>query len=1507
MDETLLSSPDPLGDSSIFISPPKPRTSKARSSLGTSPKKQTFELDVGNELSPQKIRVTVEAGEDRDNLFTHHVDRGAVSPTPSRRPVGRRERTTTTTIPLKGLSDTENEQEVATPKRGRGRPRKTPGKPVATKKTGRAGTPVKRGAGRRKSINGFEDEDDDANTPRSTEDGRKRGRPRSVSAKRKSITAGDSSISKPNKRGRKKSLVPKEVFVPRDEPANDDEQVEEDAPEGFTELISTIDRSIPTSPSTYSTIRSTTTAADEFIEEPDVILAVFDPQDATPRKTGWSSPRAADGSRLSSSVRRRSEHRSLSISSEDSEPNSLGAQSITELSPEHDAESLNVSENNDQVYQHQEQEEDDLPEFDTIMESEGFSMISVDSVPSLRKHLNSPAFQMDPSAAVAPRHKSLLSIREDAQNDTFSSIPADVFDAATPARSASNQRLLSVQPSQHDDSFSSIPSDILEAATPAPAPQTKNFFPVRTNRNSDGDSQMTSTTKQKSHGSRLFSYNSNVESSNPSIPSDRVGSPEAVGSNHGSHTSQDAATKTFKESFSNILSPSLDEEPPRQDYQSSFASGSKSQHTIAVNGNSPSLIRYSISSATPVRLPTPDDTPSPVAELAISADNALGVEIDHIPQDIGATGQDRTEPMLDHSQMRSSPPSAAPRRYTSVNELGPRSSLYPDLNVTPLQFSSPSLPPALPVQQPLQFNDLKSSPRPTLSPVARTGRALQDLVIPSSPRSRAQSLGSPFKSPMERKSSTVSLESQKEFEFREESRAKPLPRLDLERHLFSNHAVRQALGGYAIENSPSQKSRSSSHSKSPGSSQNEDPFGNSATRQSRSPSPAERQAYSLEIPTSHRRSDSHNPKADLQKISGQIEDAMSWQADSSIREGHPTGLHSRPSAVTDYKRPWRSNQTQQHHSTTEHAIDRQQTKQPGSSYDNLPRPDAGNRFNDNSRGTTADNDEDYSLLLETINSSSPHAPQQPEARKSDTTEKPRRSKLPSPWRKNSRRLIYSDELSQLPSPEWISAKARDTTRSSELEPLTTKRVIQHSNVISIPQKSNFAPRVRSAGNLDLSALLASPAKDLPILPTESSGTSKYNEQPSKGHHELEPSTTAENYDADEATPTQESFMPIPQKIGFKPRVRSIGNIDLSALLNSPPKKLPTLSSHSQTGNNSRQHIALPTSSGLSSQAQSSESSDAIAESRSSPEMSFAPVPQKVGFKPYVRGSGDIAILEKLTTSISKPSTTKERNERSPRSWSIEQSSTATAPFALAGSDKLNSGSIAHDTPEVSSSPAFDESPGTPSGKENQSVYTRTSEWRANVHPVFPETGSQSPTKSILRSPVKQLCQETPGKMVAWVSSSPTPSEGAEPLSATEWTRDHWLLLTEILDNWRPSGWTRDPTCPKVPPTTPSKRRRSFNETRVVSKLLGKVVTSQGERMRLEQWHLEAVDEWREEVPGWDEVAIAIRLFSLIIGSERRANGTANLRNEMRARGEDPDAEWKAKAKAQEKERRRIKA
>ncbi|KAL7805867.1 hypothetical protein V8C26DRAFT_417339 [Trichoderma gracile] len=90
----------------------------------------------------------------------------------------------------------------------------------------------------------------------------------------------------------------------------------------------------------------------------------------------------------------------------------------------------------------------------------------------------------------------------------------------------------------------------------------------------------------------------------------------------------------------------------------------------------------------------------------------------------------------------------------------------------------------------------------------------------------------------------------------------------------------------------------------------------------------------------------------------------------------------------------------------------------------------------------------------------------------------------------------------------------------------------------------------------------------------------------------------------------------------------------------------------------------------------------------------------------------------------------------------------------------------------------------------------------------------------------------------------------EPPSQTVWTRQHWIFLDTLLQ---------------------MRRQRPFSEryAPVSQRYLGKVVTSMGESLVLEKWHLECVDAFKSQIKGWDEGELAKRLFALILGEAQR--------------------------------------
>lgn len=1299
------SSPDPLNDSPYHShQKTRPKRVNVRQSFpmgGSSPKKQTFQLDVGNEVSPQKIRVTVEAdNSDEENLYTNFDDMPPSSPSRAL-PARRRERTTTTIVPLKGLSDDEERDntQIATPKRGRGRPRKT-GTPIPAKK--RAGTPIKKSSAKRKSIGDLVDGDDEGDIDFrlsqavEIDGGKAKRKSRSRSAKEPgrnldtAVRLDCENDAAPVKKGRglRKSLVPEnggaQGLQPGSKYPDEHEEPDEDLASG------------PTSEG----------------EEEHILLARFDPGNETPQRPGWSSPREMNSGRPSSSTHRADSYPSPSTShrKSDSGDEEDGYESV------HYDENDFEADENDTV--------GGLRDFDTVVESENFSMINMESILSLRDHLKSPSNRFEDGGSKPSDNGSNLSLHH-RDAEISSAVPLRsskaTLETATPAREIQNPNLLSVQIAQMNDSFSSIPPEVLEAATPGKG-LSKNT--------------VVGTKKQS---------NQEYEDSFSAIP------PAILEAATPAVVRQDCST-----------SDKLSVPGPR----SSVSPSRKTQ--------SPRLL-------------TPEETPSPPTEPNIKT-HALH----RADQEPLSTGQSipeavQAESSILHSQLPSSPPEAAPRRYTYTAHLRQHRHLDPNMTQTPsIVFSSPALPPPLhPARDQQELRPtLDHTQRPTLSPIARSGRALQDIIIPSSPRSRSQSLGSPFKSPAsERRSSSI-------VPAAEPVRlAGPLPRLDLSSQ-FSDRT--------------SQESSQQSHKSS--SAAQDDPFRNTDVLKERSPSPPQEEPYSLGMPSGHPRSGSLKMDAN----SFRSESAMSWQAEEVFvipQESNPKSSSSntsnprRQQSQMDYLRAATNNMTSEQRWQAERNEVKRQIAESN------PKEVVTIDSEDEADHAQEEDDEDFGLLLETLNSSSPAAQSRPEPTR-EVADKPKRSKIPSPWRQNSKRLVYSDEISQFSSsPVPSMANKNNSTQDAQVpgsQPVTVRHVgsqrqSEDDNLdlsqFPIPQKSNFKPRPRESGHLDLSAILgASPDKPLPVfrsnlkpaISTERPSLDR--DVPSVRDSSIETVSMPQK-------PLKTGFTPIPQKMGFNPRRSS-----------SPLKQPSVLPSSSRISDGPSQDASLPPGS-----------------------------PPRIS-KPLASSSPNRANLTTQHTS----------HEDDTSSTIISQ-------------DSLRSSQV------------------SPDEKENQRFDSRVLDWTKSLRMTSAAAGTETPpmppppaVKSILRSPLKTpttstfsgTSNPTPSKAVAFVSSSPMPSSPSpyhQQLSSTTWSKDHWRALDEIVQNWK-----------VLTPGAEQKRRR--NSTRVISRLLGKTVRSQGESMIFEQWHLEAVDEFRGMVAGWKEDVVAMRVFALIVGEERRSRG-----------------------------------
>lgn len=103
-----------------------------------------------------------------------------------------------------------------------------------------------------------------------------------------------------------------------------------------------------------------------------------------------------------------------------------------------------------------------------------------------------------------------------------------------------------------------------------------------------------------------------------------------------------------------------------------------------------------------------------------------------------------------------------------------------------------------------------------------------------------------------------------------------------------------------------------------------------------------------------------------------------------------------------------------------------------------------------------------------------------------------------------------------------------------------------------------------------------------------------------------------------------------------------------------------------------------------------------------------------------------------------------------------------------------------------------------------------------------------------------------------------------PLSRTRWSRQHWLFLEQLWQEYQHSPLEFQLRHSKAVMASPRQRPSSS--------LLGKVVTSQGESIELRQPHLDVVDAFKKEVGGWQEEVLVKRLFALLVGTERRRLG-----------------------------------
>jgi serine/arginine repetitive matrix protein 2 len=748
----LSSSPDPLGeDIAASVRPSTVRrsaksllqpsylqssaisTASARTlpSSAKSPRRQTFELDVGNPGSPQRLLVTVEADEQRGRRSALSRRLFAASPTrsPSR---GRGPTTTTTTVPLRGLSDDEGgvfAGEEPAPRR-RGRPRGSLGSKNGTpapRGKKRAGTPLHRTSkAKRHSADPTADSamlsdalDEAYLTVAGDPTPKPKPRERKTPRKAGTPAAPSSKPTTARKRGRpRKALLPNEMAVMASEaelrPDKPDVLPNEDAPmpgDAPSEAGIHVDRNdIP--------------PADEFTHD---VNGPADPHyppgstlDSEPvdggsvhggRAGGFDAPYSEDYMPLADP------HSDLESEAEDVDSLTYSGQDNLTHASEFSMITLENLPSFQASFQgNLSRISEGTTEFPEAGEETNF--IINQTLESLRRSTQSES--QDQTSHGLPHHQgegqeattTLESPAGDARNssanlglsqiswirssarrpkqlplsrqvftstktphvdDSFSSIAEGGLPTATPRRlpmSRPAPAATNEDPDMYDDSFSEIPDDVLLAATPKPASRTT------TAANEDQEDQSDPPTSDRELHSASRSTN---------IGSDRLPTPDDTNS-----SATDAGKNTAAEGTQGMAATDV----------------SMPQNTsdLGIRSSPPTISRQF---NTMKLLSDASQAPPTISRQF----NTMNLQSDASQAEQDAAG--------------------TPRRKSSSPQLPPTQSAT-------AEHANNTLQPPAPIR------------RPTLSPIVRAGRTLQNIMSDrSSPEGRESSLGSPFRGPIQ--------------------------------------------------------------------------------------------------------------------------------------------------------------------------------------------------------------------------------------------------------------------------------------------------------------------------------------------------------------------------------------------------------------------------------------------------------------------------------------------------------------------------------------------------------------------------------------------------------------------------------------------------------------------------------------------------------------------------------------------------------------------------------------
>ncbi|GKT56923.1 hypothetical protein ColTof3_04262 [Colletotrichum tofieldiae] len=1463
--DELLSSPDPLNDTvSSALYPSSRRITRSQRSqrlfsLGgssTSPRKQMFELEVGDDRAPKRLLVTVEAEGEYENVGRRLFN--ADTPTLSRGAY-------TTTVPLAG--DKKNTA-VKTPAR-RGRPPKsaTPKTGTATKRRATA-SPKKtpRQTRRVKTItdsDGIETDITIQGTPKSTTRTK-----RATSRQPRGTSEDPAPSSRPSTtRGRGR---PKRVEF-SDQPV---ETIEEESNFGGLApsddaLAAVMEDMAVDDP----TPRREQPAASVPGSEPDIWMQTMSDQ-ATPRATTQDnvitlSPTPAylqDKSPTPSEQLHSESGNEPEYNEYDFAPGA--ASDISSLIGDNDAS----REPRDQ---------------DTVAQGEDFSMIFANSIPSLRGHMsiNAPGSEDVGEETGLIINQTLESLRQsgalrvdddddDDQEEDEEVVGVPIEQGALAQDSPVQEE---VQPQQevesHMESIVDLETGVNESpvalpslprpSLPPPSFTSKEPSPGRSNQ-SPGRARSSPRRKSIPLGRKLFENKarqmeletsrmetsrteaSHMDDTFSSVPSRilAAATPGAKASRRSSMANEEASVM-YEDDFSEIPDAYLEAATPgkpnlpqvhegedetantigdkiqdlmEEDFENDIEGPQADQAEIedeeeaadaadaaeeearksSPKSAAPSNASVSYTRSDSARMPTPDDTPSPNDVPAPQSD-AKTIEA---PQ---------SSPTAEYSQlpdMSSDPP-------------------VPELTTNLPAATSEYITPVAPVSSPVPSPDVNllapraTSPdngvRPALSPIVRAGRALQSVTSDASSPPRQNSLGSPFRP-------TTSSSQPQSAAKSTRSWTQPLSTLIQAGAQFFGSPTRASA--QPQPQPPAPQSAGQPY---------DDPFGHEDDHTGQ-PSFMEALAKSMRVyPTEEQGETSVSMSGSLRVAPADEADEMSWMEE----------------APAPREQPFTQSGSMQ---TSMNAAGASRTSRRPS-FEGLSLTFDGADETEVEEEQPGEDEDDDIWAIEASRPASSSSRQQPFGKQSIAPVPVRRAAPPSPWKRRA----------ESPKKNTLFTPAASQNRKSgfgETEEEDFSMLSQQRSQKQLPQKA-FEIAQRSSAKKDLSAFFSSPA----LLPGAEGVKEILEKKRQNALSSKDAAQPSEQYNA--GLETNSMFPSVPQK-AFAPSAS--GRSDLFSPAK-PSAKKPTpdtrreLFSSTRSRNNVRQPSEIPDS-----------------QPNMSSEVSFTSVPQKKNFTPKA-GQQTQNLFSKAAAPV--PSLTPVRMQLSRADIQKWQESSASA---IAEDSPESERRVLRPLPDRNMSPTKSclRSPLKPRTPGRVVEFTSSvlsplaqAQARADRRLSASSNGSASAAQQQQQQRINAIMEEEDKENDAAmdeaddaqhedmdvsmmdapdVGSPLKPAAEEEPrLSQTMWSRDHWLLLDDIIQLRR-----LGPFDFQFPDGFQSKS----------GWLLGRSVNSHGTSLVMEQWHLDVVDAFKAEVGGWEEEVLAKRVFSLIVGEQLRKEGKA---------------------------------